>query len=176
LPVVEGFLEDRNCEHENKRCDVGEGQTNLKWWHKLTEADDQEEEVVEELELVEKYNRENCENVVLLIVLPVCHEGCWLFFAIKFELSLLSRDDPPHPSSELVAPRHPGLRIFLLSYQCSMFLTTAVEVLLFLTSFAEIATFVFGVFTGSNQSASQAILISVVFMDASIDVVIAVTF
>ena len=46
--------------------------TDFQWRYKLRQANKEEEQIKEEFELIEEYNRNKCYNIVLLISYLVC--------------------------------------------------------------------------------------------------------
>lgn len=71
LQVVPSFLEKGYEQNEGKRCDVCEEEADLEGGEELREANQEEKEVEEELELVVEHNRNEREQVVLRVVVLV---------------------------------------------------------------------------------------------------------
>jgi len=68
IKVIHSFLEHCHDKYECKWSDISEEESNLEERYKLTDCDDQEEHVEEELEFVVEYFEDERENVVLLII------------------------------------------------------------------------------------------------------------
>lgn len=75
LDVVERLLGHRDQQHEHQWRYIREQVSHLQWWHELRERDEEEEQVVEELELIEKYDRYECNDVILVILQLIRHES-----------------------------------------------------------------------------------------------------
>jgi hypothetical protein len=56
LVIVVELFDQGNHEHKHQGCHVGDHKANFEDFDELTEGDEQEKEVKEELELVEKHN------------------------------------------------------------------------------------------------------------------------
>jgi hypothetical protein len=68
LPVVEALFEHGECDDEHQRPDVSDQEPDLELWDELGDAEYQEVQVEEELELVDQYDRNESPHVVLHVV------------------------------------------------------------------------------------------------------------
>ena len=74
--VVYSLFGHGDEQHKGQRRYIREQKSDLEEWNELREGDAEEEEVEEELELVDQHHRDECDDVVLLVVQPVSWEGC----------------------------------------------------------------------------------------------------
>ena len=75
VEVVPSFLYHRDDKYEGQWSNVSKQEAYLEEWYKLTDGNDQEEHVEEELELVVEDLEDEGENVVLLIVQTIGYEA-----------------------------------------------------------------------------------------------------
>ena len=68
IKVINTFFDHCDHEYEGKRCDVSEEEADFEKGHELTDCDDQEEHVKEELELIVEHFEDKREDVVLLVI------------------------------------------------------------------------------------------------------------
>lgn len=68
IEVVHAFLNHCHNQYKGEWCNVGEEESDFEEGHKLTDGDEQEKHVEEELELVVEDFGDKCEHVVLLVV------------------------------------------------------------------------------------------------------------
>lgn len=74
LDIVITLLAHRHYQYEGQGRHVSEEETDFEEGNELTDGDDQEEQVEEELELVDQHLWNESQEVVLLIVQPVRHK------------------------------------------------------------------------------------------------------
>jgi hypothetical protein len=67
LYVVPRLLHECDNEYECEGSDIGEQEADLEGGDQLRQADQQEEQVEEELELVIQHDRDKCQDVVLSV-------------------------------------------------------------------------------------------------------------
>ena len=113
LIVIKCFLDDGDSQHEYQRGYISECKSYLQRRNELTQRYGQEEEIIEEFELVEQNNWNQCDDIIFLVVLSICWECSWSSRSIKLNLSLFKRYCPTQPSPQVVAGRHFGLVGFL---------------------------------------------------------------
>jgi len=71
LEVIVSLFAKCDEQHKHKRSYIREHEADFQGRDELGERDEKEEQVVEELELVEKDNRKECDDVVLLVPNPI---------------------------------------------------------------------------------------------------------
>jgi uncharacterized protein with NRDE domain len=75
LKVVPCLFQQSNCEHESQWADVCKHEADFERRDKLREANQQEEKIEEEFELVEEHDRDKGQAVVLSVVYLVVQVG-----------------------------------------------------------------------------------------------------
>ena len=88
--VVNSLFGHGDEQHKGQRRYIREQKSDLEEWNKLREGNAEEEEVEEELELIDQHYRDECDDVVLLVVQPVSWEGCRQGVARAFQFSFLN--------------------------------------------------------------------------------------
>jgi len=67
--------------------------------------------------LVEEHDRNQGQEVVLLVVLPVRREAGRLTASLELDLALLEGNNPAHPPAQTVAHGHSWFSLLLLGKQ-----------------------------------------------------------
>ena len=76
LEVIVSLFNHRHHEYKDKWSNVGEHESDFEERDELTERNDQEEHVKEELELIVQHLEQEGEHIVLLVVQPVRAKVC----------------------------------------------------------------------------------------------------
>ena len=114
IEIVPPLLNHRHDQHKCQRSNVGEEEADLEEGYELTNRDDQEEHVEEELELVVEHLEDEAEHVVLLIVQTVGDEVRRRRGALHAELALLFRDDAAKVALESITAAKVFNLVFIL--------------------------------------------------------------
>ena len=115
IKVINAFFDHRHDQYEGKRSDVSEEEANFEEWDELTNCDNQEEHVEEELELIIEHLEEEGESIVLLIIKAVTDEMARYCRALNSELSLFLGYHPIKVAFEGVpAAKGLHLKIFII--------------------------------------------------------------
>ena len=77
IKVIHAFFDHGHYQYKGERGDVSEEEADFEEWNELTNCDNQEEHVEEELELIVEHLEEEGEYVVLLIIKAVTNEMAW---------------------------------------------------------------------------------------------------
>lgn len=83
LEVIKELFDHGDGQHESKRGNICEQESNSEDRHELGDCDDEEKEVEEELELVEENHRHKGQHVVFLIFDLIVAEFLWRGDPIK---------------------------------------------------------------------------------------------
>ena len=89
IEIIPALLDHCHDQYEGERCHVGEHEADLEEGDELTEGDQQEEHVEEELELVVQHLGDESQHVVLLVVYLVCAETLRQSRAFHIQFPLL---------------------------------------------------------------------------------------
>ena len=111
--IVDSLLDHAHHDDKDQGRYVSERVAHLESRDELRDADDQEEQVVEEFELIEQHDGDERDDVVAIVLKLVRHEATWGRLAGQRDPASLSRDNPATPATTPVAGR-PLVAFFLL--------------------------------------------------------------
>jgi len=117
LKIIRCFLPHSNHKYKYEGRHIGEQKSNFEWRVELTERNQQEKQIVEELELVVEHDWQERENVVSLIPDFVAHKSFRTSHPVQKDSAPFSRNQTATPASDPITDWVFALRLSLLTFE-----------------------------------------------------------